>query len=223
VAAAAVAAFHPKARLDHRDPMDNTGKTESQEKRVPTDRTDKNDHQWHHSKIGASLAESRLKANLEKLDLKDQTVLPVHLEKMPTVDIVDRPGQWDLLARRDKMESKASPEQKDPTDRLSINKEVPDPLDQLVLKDPLAQTAKTDNQASPAKMGKWDHKAMPEKMARTASPVIRVAREKPVLMGQPVLAIIVHHLARRLVIDEKMVIRCLLIVLSQVRIRKSII
>jgi len=216
VAAAAVAAFHPKARLDHQDPMDKPGKTESQEKRVPMDRTDKNDHRWHHSKIGASLAASRLKANLEKPDPKDQPALPVHPEKMLMVAIVDRPGQWDLLARRDKTESKANPEQKALMDRLLINKEVPDPLDQLVLKDPLAQTAKTDKQASQAKMGKWDHKAMLEKTARTASPVIRVAREKPVLMGQPVLAIIVHHPARRLVIDEKMSIRCLLIVSSQV-------
>jgi len=71
-APAAVVVFRRKVHLDRLDPMDNLVKMDNMENQDRTVPMDLNDHQWHHSRIGVSLAGMHLMASLERLDQKDR-------------------------------------------------------------------------------------------------------------------------------------------------------
>jgi len=202
-AAAAVVVFRRKVHLDRLDPMVNLVKmenTENQERMAPMDL---NDHKWHHSRIGVSLAENHLKAKLEGLDQKVRLDRLEHPEKTPTEDIVDRPDKWDPLDHPARTANLANPERKVPMDRSSISPELPDQLDQLDHKARLVLMANLDPMVTQAEMDKWDQWAMLAKMVVMENLAKRDATAKPDLMVQPVLVTIAHHLALHPVIDDK--------------------
>jgi len=202
-AAAAVVVFRRKVHLDRLDPMVNLVKMEDMENQDRTVPMDLNDHKWHHSRIGVSLAGTDLKAKLEGLDLKARLDRLEHPEKTPTEDIVDRPDKWDPLDHPVRTANLANPERKVPMDRSSISPELPDQLGQLDHKARLALMANLDPMVTQAKMDKWDQWAMLAKMVVMENLAKRDVTEKPDLMVQPVLVTIAHHLALHPVIDDK--------------------
>jgi len=202
-AAAAVVVFRRKVHLDRLDPMDNLVKMDNMENQERTVPMDLNDHQWHHSRIGVSLARMDLKAKLERLVQKVRLDRLEHQEKTPTVDIVDRPDQWDPLDHPARTANLANPERKVPMDRSSISPELPDQLDQLDHKARLALMANLDPMVIQAKMDQWDQWAMLAKMVVMENQATRDVTEKPDLMVQPVLVTIAHPLALHPVIDDK--------------------